>query len=40
MTLKDLALTALKYGIPTALALLGATWLWVTFARIATGTIR
>ena len=38
MTLRELALKAMQYGIPTTLTLLIGAWLWTKFAGIATGT--
>jgi hypothetical protein len=37
MDLEELFWKALKYGIPLVVLLLMGAWLWVTFARIATG---
>jgi hypothetical protein len=39
MTIHELVLKALKYGIPTALTLLALVWLWVKFASLASGSL-
>jgi hypothetical protein len=39
MTLKDIAVKVLKWAVPLGLFLAFGIWTWVTFAKIATGSI-